>query len=795
MRNAIVAAIMLAGVCYAAPDLSEKATILLTLKEGIEPARAGDRYARDMELELTLRDGKFEPKVWGYAVGLQKCDHEGELVSADDDTLVVKMTLNRDAFGKRGNKGLLGTAEYRVKLSRDGDAYTGTFSGTVTLEREGQHVPQAVKGQVAGKAYPLWTDPPPGFVKLEPNEHPRLIFRKHDLPMIKRRLQTPEGKAIMARFLEQLPRNYATHPKCQPYFPAGYALAYQLTGDKAHADRAREILAGMIDIRGSQDIHFGPMAQAMAVTLDLCYDAWDADFRQKVIDNLAGRLSNLETLTGMKGASLNPWHNHEAIRACGAGVAAICLLGEKTGNGKEIPGLERIIHVNARSIRRFFQTNGNSNTGWGMEGDFYKRMTWNSGPGHMIQAYRTAMGGDMMAGWPGHWTILGEWMWQPPAEQVVAAESLRTDQDSGLFVLGLTTVPDSMKAGARRLFDRAYGLEGNRTFGLLWAYHAGYLLMNYPFDVAPEPPGKSLPWIAPDPTGGHWIFRKPWQGADDTLIVLNPHCDFPGGTHWIAGRSWDMQLFALGKHWVGDGRMSEKSNGPGAALPTVANPGAYNDMLGARCTDWSSTTDGTALLSFDMSPVYMQVLSKGARPAPGRKLVRMTRSVRAVDHGIRADRCVAVDLSGKCGAPVLFAVVDRFRGAEDVAWNLRLAEKAGNPIVEGNTVTVGDPAGPNMRVWFAPLPGLNVSVPMTKPVSPSPRRVPEFLRKKLQASAPKPRPDRVEAGGCDEYFAVITVQNGAAPVVKVEGEGIDARITVGDRLLRFDEGKLVLGKQ
>jgi len=795
MRGTIVVAVMLAGVCAAAPDLSRTATVLLTLREGIAPTPEGDRYTRDMDLELTLRDGTFESKVWGYAVALQKCDHEGELVSADDGSLVIKMTLSRDAFGKRGNKGPLGTAEYRVKLSREGEAYSGTFSGTVVRERDGQQVPQAVKGQVIGTAYPLWTEPMPGFVKLEPNEHPRLIFRKHDLPMIKRRLQTAEGKAIMARFLEQLPRNHATHTKCQPYFPAGYALAYQLTGDKAHADRAREILAGMIDIRGSQDIHFGPMAQAMAVTLDLCYDAWDADFRRKVIDNLAGRLSNLESLTGMKGASLNPWHNHEAIRACGAGVAAICLLGEKTGNGKEIPGLERIIHVNARSIRRFFQTNGNSNTGWGMEGNFYKRMTWNSGPGHMIQAYRTAIGGDMMAGWPGHWTILGEWMWQPPAGKVVTAEGLRTDQDSGLFVLGLTTVPESMKAGARWLFDHAYGMEGDGTFGLLWAYHAGYLLMNYPFDVAPEPPGKSLPWIAPDPTGGHWIFRKPWQGADDTLIVLNPHCDFPGGTHWIAGRSWDMQLFALGKLWVGERAMEERSNGPGAALPTVARRGAYNDKLSARCTDWTSTADGTALLSFDMSPVYMQLLPKRAEPAPGRKLVRMARSVRAVDHGIRASRRVAVDLSGKCGAPVLFAVVDRFQGAEDVAWNLRLAEKAGNPTVKGNTVTIGDPAGPNMRVWFAPLPGLDVSVPLTTPRRPPPERVPEFLRKQMQAKAPKPRPDRIEARGCDEYFAVITVQNGAAPVVKVEGEGIDARVTVGDRLLRFDEGKLVLGKQ
>ena len=52
---------------------------------------------------------------------------------------------------------------------------------------------------VAGKF--LISVPAAGFKKLEPNEHPRLIFRQSDLPMIKQRLETPEGQAIMARFL------------------------------------------------------------------------------------------------------------------------------------------------------------------------------------------------------------------------------------------------------------------------------------------------------------------------------------------------------------------------------------------------------------------------------------------------------------------------------------------------------------------------------------------------------------------------------------------------------------------
>jgi hypothetical protein len=159
-------------------------------------------------------------------------------------------------------------------------------------------------------------------------------------------------------------------------------------------------------------------------------------------------------------------------------------------------------------------------------------MTWNSGPGNMIQAYRTALGGDLLAGWHGHWSILGQWMDQPPSDRVVAADGLGDSQTAGMWPIGWVTVPDSMKAGARWLFDRAYGLEGNGTFGLLWAYHAGYLLMNYPFDVAPQPPSKSLPWVAPDPTGGHWIFRRPWQDGKDSLVVLHLRSDIRGGCHY-----------------------------------------------------------------------------------------------------------------------------------------------------------------------------------------------------------------------------------------------------------------------
>jgi hypothetical protein len=743
-----------------AAEPAQTGAVLLLLREGIAPAEPGDQFTRDLELELTLRDGKFDPKVWGYSMSINKAFHEGSVVKADGDRLTVQLTLQRDRWSSPKPQG---TAQYEIALQRQGDRYAGTFTGRLNLTGGDAPVEREVKGRVTGTLGPLWSEPRPGFEKLATNEHPRLIFRKRDLPAIQQRLATPEGKAIMARFLEQLPKSHGEWTKVKMYLSAGYGLAWQLTGDKAHADKAKESLSGMLDLKGSQDIHYGPMAQSMAVTLDFCYDAWDAEFRQKVIDNLARRLAALHA-ANMGGVSLNPHHNHEAIRVSGTGLAAICLLGEKTGNGKEIPDLDRIMGIAARATRRYFLYNGESGSGWGLEGDAYKRMVWNSGPGHVVQAWRTALGTDLVADGLGAWSILGEWMWLPPGEEVVQSETSRGFADNGqrgggFFILGLTTVPDSMKAGVRWLFDRSYGLQGDKTFNLLWAYHAAYLLMNYPFDVPAKAPAESLPWVAPDPTGGHWVFRKPWQGAQDTLVVLNARFDNPGGAHWITGRSWDMQLFALGKLWIGDRKMDDKTGAPGAALPTTGNPQAFADDLSARLTDWQTTPAGTAALSFDMAPIYMRPLARDEEPPAGQKPVRMSRRGSFVDLGIRGQRGVALDLTGASGAPVLMVFADKFTGTTDLAWNLKLAKEAGEAKVEGNIVTVGDPAGANMRVTFVG----------DKPLTLTPA---------------------IRATGSEEYLVVITVQNGPAPAVKAEG----GTVTVGGQTVRRDGQRLIVGK-
>ena len=102
-----------------------------------------------------------------------------------------------------------------------------------------------------------WQVPVKGFSQLHPCEHPRLLFRKSDLPALKKKAATKQGKAMLARLRylldgrngDSLPLYYNSAKTAYTLGPnknlvvdsagvytfghvAGYGLLYQLTGEK-----------------------------------------------------------------------------------------------------------------------------------------------------------------------------------------------------------------------------------------------------------------------------------------------------------------------------------------------------------------------------------------------------------------------------------------------------------------------------------------------------------------------------------------------------------------------------------
>jgi hypothetical protein len=48
--------------------------------------------------------------------------------------------------------------------------------------------------------------------------------------------------------------------------------------------------------------------------------------------------------------------------------------------------------------------------------------------------------------------------------------------------------------------------------------------------------------------------------------------------------------------------------------------------------------------------------------------------------------------------------------------------------------------------------------------------------------------------GSDVYFVVFTLQRGAPPEIRVEGEGLTSRVTVGGQTVTFDGERIVWGR-
>ena len=159
----------------------------------------------------------------------------------------------------------------------------------------------------------------------------------------------------------------------------------------------------------------------------------------------------------------------------------------------------------------------------------------------------------------------------------------------------------------------------------------------------------------------------------------------------------------------------------------------------------------------------------------------------ATDLGIKATRQFAVDYSGASGAPVLVAVADRLRGTKGkTTWQF-CTLPANKVTIDGGGFTVTADSGASLRAT------------MVTPAKPAltVRRV--TIRHEVNYHGRHSQTDLarqvVELPGGETYLVVMTIQRGAAPEVRVEGEGSAAKATVGGRVVSFDGNGIGLGSR
>jgi hypothetical protein len=195
----------------------------------------------------------------------------------------------------------------------------GTFEGTYsdcdgsiqcTRGRNDLHFPgnhQRVYGNVTAAPYwpvylPSWPSPMPAWVPVQPNEHPRILFRRKDIPTMQARARSPIGRFYMQQLAQQL----APGANFSIWQPAAHCLRWLLAENQSDAEQgahlAEALAAGKpdaIDPRyGMQlmPLRVGPTMWALGLAYDLCFEAWGNGTRSVVANALLSAAQHVSLL-------------------------------------------------------------------------------------------------------------------------------------------------------------------------------------------------------------------------------------------------------------------------------------------------------------------------------------------------------------------------------------------------------------------------------------------------------------------------------------------------------------------
>lgn len=414
-----------------------------------------------------------------------------------------------------------------------------------------------------GSREPWWVEVK-AFVPPAPGEHPRLLFRKGDVPALRAKAQTPLGKETVARlkFLlgggEAMPTEYNPNPPVNigPKGPgqlkpgaftvshaAGFGLLYQLTGDAKYADLARQCLdkvfEGQVDLderyswkRPGTGFRLGYVHQAVAIAYDLCYEAWPEDYRQKVVreiqTNRPGAMTSdselsLETLVAAE--NYPPASNHYGAYIAGPGFVALALRGDP---GVDTQRMDALLVRVGLGLRSLF-SGGFGDGGWFAEGTGGDMTSTQPGVASLLQSLRVAAGQDWCGGRPNpRMVILTRVLELVPREDGVhrparGAYAHGTGyRTRNLFGTGIGALPETYREGMAWVYENFFDLDGDPATRLFESgsdpLMAVYACVNWPSDPPKAASTAVFPLAVHDSLHGYVLCRNRLKDANDCVF-------------------------------------------------------------------------------------------------------------------------------------------------------------------------------------------------------------------------------------------------------------------------------------
>jgi hypothetical protein len=707
--------------------------IRLTLKHGVWKLWEDKPTYQDITLDMSCDRGKCQPEVWGYAPKFNKeVDHRGMITATTLDNawrLRVKMNIQSHPWKDEVREGI-----YDIEMVPYQGTLLGSYAGTLGK--------RDLQNQVNGTISPAWPTPVANHLPLQPQEHPRLIFRASELNRIRERSKTPIGQKI----LTELDRALKSQIYYQGYVPNG---GYHATGHcflaLLHQDRQKAAIAWQIIEKsranpGKRVLEQSPIVAGVALAYDLCYNLWDGEQRQELTRWLSSEGKKLlkggSPKEGWNGDTVSNWN----ARARGAaGLAALAILGESL---PEDPLYSPPVAVQKarRQIDRYFSL-AFGNGGFGTEGDLYSTEPMILSVFPFLQAYRNVMGQDLVTGSHASGVIPNYLTRAVPGEGGLPVPPYgrhSTYIGVPLFSMAVGLVPEQLLPALK------WRLEGEKELLNPFSPHvAPFLIAGYPLESASVNPEKTLNRVLVDEDKGFYAFRNRWQDGSDFIASIYLKRRFVGG--WSFPEVGSVRIWGLGGHWAtvdsgGEERIRENV----VILPNTrswrrSEPIAFHSDL--------KTGSGVVTLKTD--------------------------TIELKEAKITGVRSFAVDYSGASGSPGLFVLLDALVGSVDESafrgrtW---VMNTEGKVRLGQNRLAIAGPDGSNLEATFI------------TPVS---------VRLQVEKTATG---SRILARGEDDFLVVMTVQSGTPPQVKATGTGRNTRITVGQQEIAIDNGTIKLGK-
>ena len=472
-----------------------------------------------------------------------------------------------------------------------------------------------------------WPSPVKGWTPVKPNEHPRLLFRAADVPALRKKAQTPQGKVMVERLRkllghDRLEIEYNPHPtrnvgpkgmKSLPvgaftvFHPAGNGLLYQLTGEKRYADTAHKQLEKLLEGQPDRDERYawkrpgtgfrmGIVMQAVAMAYDFCHGAWPVESRRRVVKEILAQ--NTRSLAGnggkpitleflCKGVGYPPGSNHAGAAIGGAGMAVLAIRGDDGADAERIETLMKQLDQSLLTqLTRAFGDHG-----WFAENIHPGRIASTTGITPLLQSMKIAAGRDYISPRPNGQYLSLRWVYEIvpikgrahiPSRGPYGGHDLYARapmiSHSGEFSIGMGAVPDRYAAAMAWTYHSFVEPGEAKVYdAIMYPHQCIYALVNWPIidgGVRTVNPGKLLPKTLHDSIHHYFLFRNRWKDADDVVVTV-----YAGGGPRGYHKPAPGPVLLLGKGRVlSFGRMKGKvehyqAEDDGSGLLTVAGTG------------------------------------------------------------------------------------------------------------------------------------------------------------------------------------------------------------------------------